>query len=48
MCPTGFAMPSLIQDIFRDDEERAFTSTYISLFMIVTLVVYTLIVVFIA
>lgn len=48
MCPTGFAMPSLIQDIFRDDEERAFTSTYISLFIIVTLVVYTLIVVFIA
>lgn len=48
MCPTGFAVPMIISPLFKDKDDNSFSSAFISLFMIVTLVVYTVIVVFIA
>lgn len=46
MCPTGFAIPSLIQDLFQSEEDMTFSSTFISLQMVPTLIAYSLIVVF--
>lgn len=48
MCPTGFALPMQISPLFKSDEDSSYTSALISLNMIVTLVVYTIIVVFVA
>lgn len=47
MCPTGFAMPMLISPILKDGDDD-FLSAFISLGMVITLVVYTIIVLFIA
>ncbi|WP_041138004.1 AEC family transporter [Beduini massiliensis] len=47
MCPTGFAIPMLISPLNKSEEDADFQSAFISLFMIVTLIVYTVIVVFI-
>lgn len=41
MCPTGFAMPLLIDETFKGEEDRAYAATFISLYMLVTIVVYT-------
>ena len=41
MCPTGFAMPLLIEDTFKGEEDRTYAATFISLYMLVTIVVYT-------
>lgn len=48
MCPTGFALPMQISPLYHQEEDENFTSTYISLYMIITLIVYTAVVVFIA
>lgn len=45
MCPTGFAMPLLIQDSFKDEGDRAYVATFISLYMAITILVYTVLVV---
>ena len=44
MCPTGFAMPLLIEDTFQGEEDRTYAATFISLYMLVTIVVYTILV----
>ncbi|CAM4206925.1 transporter [Streptococcus penaeicida] len=48
MSPTGFAMPLLIENLYKTDDDRHYAATYISLFMLVTLFVYTIVVIFIA
>lgn len=47
MCPTGFALPMQISPLFKEEEDSSFTSAFISLYMIITLLVYTVIVLFI-
>ena len=47
MCPTGFAMPALVGPIYKDPEQdNSFLSAFMSLFMIVTLIVYACLVVY--
>lgn len=46
MCPTGFALPMIISPLYKDEDDGSFSSAYISLYMVVTLIVYVLIVVF--
>lgn len=48
MSPTGFVVPMQLEPLFKGNDEYSYTSAIISLNMIVTLVVYALIVVFIA
>lgn len=48
MCPTGFAVPMLINPILKNEDDEDFTAAFISLNMIITLIVYTIIVLFIA
>lgn len=48
MCPTGFAIPSIISPVFQSEEDEMFSATFISLSLIVTLIVYTNIVIFMA
>ena len=47
-CPTGFGMAPLLMPLYRNDKEPSFTSVFMSLYIVVTLVVYTLVVLFIA
>ncbi|MBO6047636.1 MAG: transporter [Erysipelotrichaceae bacterium] len=48
MCPTGFGLMPVIAPLYKSESDGAFTSAFVSLFMIVTLIVYTVVVVFIA
>lgn len=48
MCPTGFAIPMMVSPLFKDNEDNSFASAYISLYMIITLIVYTTLVIWIA
>lgn len=48
MSPTGFVVPMQLEPLFKDRDEYSYTSAIISLNMIVTLVVYALVVVFVA
>ena len=48
MCPTGFAMPMLIFPLYKGEEDEDFVATFISLFMVITLIVYTCVVLFVA
>lgn len=48
MCPTGFGLTPVISPLMKSEEDASFTSAFISLFMIVTLIVYTILVIFIA
>lgn len=48
MCPTGFAMGPMISSLYKDDRDPGFVSAFTSLFIVVTLVVYVLVVVFLA
>ena len=48
MSPTGFAIPMQISPLYKSNDDCGFASAIISLNMIITLVVYALIVVFIA
>lgn len=47
-CPTGFGMAPLLQPLYRNDREAGFTSAFMSLYIVVTLVVYTLVVLLVA
>lgn len=47
MCPTGFAIPMLISPLNKSEDDADFQSAFISLFMIVSLIVYTAVVMFI-
>lgn len=45
--PTGFATPLQLQPLFKGELEESYTSTFLSVYMIVTLIVYVLVVTFI-
>ncbi len=47
MCPTGFAVPMIISPLNQTQEDGDFQSAFISLYMIITLIVYTIVVLFI-
>ena len=48
MCPTGFGLMPIIEPLYQDEDDSSFTSAFVSIFMIVTLFVYTMVVIFIA
>lgn len=48
MCPTGFRLMPIIEPLYQDEDDASFTSAFVSIFMIVTLFVYTMVVIFIA
>ena len=48
MSPTGFASPMQISPLYKSNDDYGIATAIISLNMIITLVVYALIVVFIA
>lgn len=48
MCPTGFGLMPIIEPLYQDEDDASFTSAFVSIFMIVTLFVYTMVVIYIA
>lgn len=48
MSPTGTGLVPVISPLFKDDDDAAFASAFIPLYLVITLVVYTCIVVFVA
>jgi len=48
MCPTGFGMAPLLTPLYKSDRDASFTSAFMSLYIVVTLVAYTLVVVLVA
>lgn len=48
MCPTGFGLMPIIEPLYQDEDDASFTSAFVSIFMIITLFVYTMVVIFIA
>lgn len=48
MCPTGFGLLPIITPLYKDESEISFTSAFVSVYMIITLIVYTVIVIWIA
>ena len=48
MSPTGFALPMQISPLYQNEDDASFTSAFISLNMIITLIVYVFVVIFIA
>lgn len=47
-CPTGFGMTPLLYPLYKDNREAGFTSAFMSLYIVVTLIVYTLVVLLVA
>ena len=47
-CPTGFGLTPLLQPLYRSERDGAFTSAFMSLYIVITLVVYTGVVLFLA
>ena len=47
-CPTGFGMTPLLYPLYKNRREAGFTSAFMSLYIVVTLVVYTLVVLLVA
>lgn len=47
-CPTGFGMSPLLTPLYKGEEDAGFTSAFMSLYIIITLVAYTLVVLFLA
>ena len=48
MCPTGFGLMPVIAPLYKDDADASFTRTFVTIYMIITLIVNTLVVIFIA
>jgi len=48
MCPTGFGMAPLLTPLYKNERDASFTSAFMSLYIVVTLVAYTLIVLLVA
>lgn len=48
MSPTGFGLLPIVAPLFKDEDDASFASAFISVYMIVTLVVYACVVIFIA
>ncbi len=48
MAPTGFGLLPIITPLFKDEEDAEFTSAFMSIYILVTLVVYTCVVLYIA
>lgn len=47
-CPTGFGMAPLLHPLYRRDQDVSFTSAFMSLYIVVTLIAYTLVVLLVA
>lgn len=47
-CPTGFGMAPLLTPLYRSDRDASFTSAFMSLYIVVTLAAYTLVVLLVA
>ena len=47
MSPTGFGLMPVITPLYKNDEDSAFTSAFVSIYIIVTLIVYTAVVLFV-
>lgn len=47
MSPTGFGLIPVISPLYKDEDDATFASAFLSMFMIVTLIVYTILVVFV-
>lgn len=47
MCPTGFGLMPVISPLYKSEDDAAFASAFVSIFMIVTLIVYACVVIFI-
>ena len=48
MSPTGTGLVPVISPLFKDDDDASFASSFIPLYLVITLVVYTFLVVFVA
>ena len=48
MCPTGFGMAPLLHPLYKNKGDASFTSAFMSLYILVTLVAYTLVVLLVA
>lgn len=48
MCPSGFGLIPIIEPLYKHEDDAAFTSAFVSIFMVITLIVYTCVVLFIA
>lgn len=48
MCPTGFGLIPMIEPLYKNEEDASFISAFISMYLIVTLLVYACVVIFIA
>jgi hypothetical protein len=48
MCPTGFGMAPLLTSLYKSDRDASFTSAFMSLYIVVTLIAYTLVVLLVA
>ncbi len=46
MCPTGFGTPIVISPLYHSEKDSSFVSSFISMYMIITLIVYTCLVIF--
>lgn len=42
-CPTGFPVPLQIESLCNDEDDKSFMSAFISIFILVAMIVYTLI-----
>lgn len=47
MSPTGFGLIPIIEPLYKSKEDESFTSGFVSMFMNVTLIVYTAVVLFV-
>ena len=46
--PTGFGMAPVIEPLYKDEKDASFVSAFMSLYLLVSLVVYTIVVLFVA
>nr|WP_298878019.1 transporter [uncultured Mogibacterium sp.] len=48
MCPTGFPVPLQVQSLVTSEDDESYMSAFISLFLVIALISYTLITIFVA